>query len=73
MSDSRIMVVSSRMVGNELNSSGFWMKTAVIRIRIENDNEKARQTSSNQVGSGTISTTRMPMMPMAKPRSDLRM
>src|ERR1700754_2697621 len=66
------MVVISRMVGKEENSSGLRMNTAVIRIRMEKDREKARLTSSNQVGSGRISTTRMAMMPIARPRSDLR-
>ena len=71
LSASRIMVVMSRMVGKELNSSGFRMNTAVIRIRIEKDSEKASAESSSQVGSGTISTTRIAMMPMARPRSRL--
>ena len=35
MSDRRSIVEIRRMVGNELNSSGFRMKSAVIRIRIE--------------------------------------
>jgi hypothetical protein len=71
-SASRSMVVINRIVGNELNSSGLVTNTAVIRIRIEKLSEKASATSSSQVGSGTISTTRMAMMPIASPRSDLR-
>src|SRR6185295_6131465 len=67
------MVVSSRMVGKDENSSGLRKNTAVIRIRIEKLSEKASDTSSSQVGSGRISTTRMAMMPIARPRSDLRM
>src|SRR6185295_16054385 len=66
------MVVSSRMVGKEENSSGFLMNIAVIRIRMEKLSEKASDTSSSQVGSGRIKTTRMAMMPIARPRSDLR-
>ena len=71
-SASRIMVVISKIVGKDENSSGLRMNTAVIRIRIEKLREKARLTSSSQVGSGRISTTRMAMMPIASPRSDLR-
>src|ERR1700761_5952588 len=67
------MVVSSRMVGKELNSSGLRMNTAVIRIRMEKLSEKASEISSIQGGRGTISTTRIAMIPMARPRSDLRM
>src|SRR5260370_19100023 len=33
VSDSRSMVEIRRMVGNEENSSGAWMNSAVIRIR----------------------------------------
>ena len=65
------MVVISRTVGNELNSSGFWMNTAVIRIRMEKDSDSARQKSSSQVGSGRISTTRIAMMPTARPEIGL--
>src|SRR5882757_7407807 len=72
-SASRIMVVIKRMVGKDENSKGFRINTAVIRIRIEKLSEKARLTSSSQVGSGRISTTRMAMMPIASPKSDLRM
>ena len=56
------MVVISRMVGKDENSSGLRMNTAVIRIRIEKLSEKASDTSSSQVGSGRISTTRMAMI-----------
>src|SRR5471032_960723 len=53
-SASRIMVVIKRMVGKDENSKGFLINTAVIRIRIEKLSEKARLTSSSQVGSGRI-------------------
>ena len=43
LSASRSMVVISRTVGNELNSSGFWMNTAVIRIRIEKDDREGQR------------------------------
>ena len=59
------MVEMSSTVGNELNSSGFLMKTAVIRIRIEKLSDSARQTSSSHGGSGSSSTTRMARMPPA--------
>src|SRR3954464_8229637 len=64
------MVVSRRMVGKDENSSGLRINTAVIRIRMEKLSEKASDTSSSQVGSGRIKTTRMAMMPIARPRSD---
>ena len=69
MSASRSIVVISSTVGNDVNSSGFWMNSAVIRIRIEKDSENARQMSSSHGGSGRISTTRIAMMPMASARS----
>ena len=69
LSDKRIIVVMSRIAGKELNSNGLRMNTAVIRIRIENDSEKARATSSSQVGKGRIKTTRIAIMPMASARS----
>ena len=59
------MVVISRTVGKELNSSGFRMNTAVIRIRIEKVIENASAMSSSHAGSGRISTTRIARMPMA--------
>ncbi len=72
LSASRSMVEIRRTVGNELNSSGFLMKIAVIRIRIEKLMEKASARSSSQAGSGMISTTRMAMMPIASAISPFR-
>ncbi len=69
MKASRIIVVMSRIVGNELNSSGFFTNTAVIRISIDSDSEKARQMSSRKVGSGRMRTTRIAMMPTASASS----
>ncbi len=69
LSDSRSMVEIKRMVGNEENSSGAWMNSDVIRIRIDSVIEIARNRSSTIEGSGRISTTRMVRMPNASPRS----
>jgi hypothetical protein len=66
---SRIIVVMSRTVGNDENSSGFFTNTAVIRIRIDSDSENARQMSSRKVGSGKMRTTRIAMMPIASASS----
>ena len=68
-SDSRSMVEINRMVGNEENSSGAWMNSAVIRIRIDSVIEIARNRSSTIAGSGRISTTRMVRTPKASARS----
>ena len=53
------------MVGNEENSSGAWMNSDVIRIRIDSVIEIARNRSSTIAGKGRISTTRMVRMPNA--------
>ena len=58
-----------RMVGKALNSSGFWMKSAVIRMRTEKVIEMASAKSSRKAGIGRISTTMIVMMPMASARS----
>ncbi len=68
-SDSRSMVEISRMVGNDENSSGAWMNSEVIRIRIDTVIEIARNRSSTIEGSGRISTTRMVRTPNASARS----
>ena len=68
-SDSRSMVEINRMVGNEENSSGAWMNSAVIRIRIDRMIEIASRRSSTIEGSGMISTTRMMRTPKASARS----
>ncbi len=46
LSDSRSMVEISSTVGNAENSSGAWMNSAVIRIRIDSVIEIARNRSS---------------------------
>ncbi len=69
LSASRSMVAISSTVGNEENSSGVWMNSAVIRISTERMIEMARLMSSSAGGSGRISTTRMVSTPMASPRS----
>src|SRR5258708_22037709 len=63
LSDSRSMVEISRMVGNEENSSGAWMNSEVIRIRIDTVIEIARNRSSTIEGSCRISTTKMVWTP----------
>jgi hypothetical protein len=63
------MVEISRMVGNEENSSGVWMNSDVIRIRIDSVIEIARNRSSTSAGSGRIRTTRMVRMPSASAMS----
>ncbi len=68
-SDSRSMVEIRRMVGNDENSSGAWMNSEVIRIRIETVIEIARNRSSMIEGKGRISTTRMVRTPNASARS----
>ena len=72
LSASRSMVAISSTVGKDENSSGFWMNSAVIRIRTEKVIETASSRSSSSGGSGTISTTRIAMMPIARPMSDAR-
>ena len=55
--------------GTTENSSGAWMNSAVIRIRIDRMIEIARNRSSTIDGSGRISTTRMVRTPNASARS----
>ena len=69
LSESRSMVEIRRMVGNDENSSGAWMNSDVIRIRIDSVIEIARNRSSTIEGRGRISTTRMVRMPNASARS----
>jgi len=52
LSATRNIVEISSTVGNELNSSGFLMKTDVIKIRIEKVIENDSETSSSQAGRG---------------------
>ncbi len=65
------MAAISSTVGNDENSSGVWMNSAVIRISTEKTIEIASSTSSSSGGSGTMRTTMIPMMPMASPISDV--
>ena len=65
LSESRIMVEIKRIVGKDENSSGAWMNSDVIRIRIDSVIEIARNRSSTSAGSGRISTTRMVRTPSA--------
>jgi hypothetical protein len=69
LSERRNIVEISRMVGKAENSSGAWMNSDVIRIRIESVIEIARNRSSTIEGSGRISTTRMVRMPSASAMS----
>ena len=69
LSDSRSMVEIRRMVGNDENSSGAWMNSAVIRIRMDSVIEIARNRSSTSAGRGRISTTRMVRIPRASAMS----
>ena len=69
LSASRSMVAISSTVGNEENSSGVWMNSAVIRISTEMMIEMASARSSRIGGSGRISTTRMVSTPTASAMS----
>src|SRR5262245_54747977 len=68
-SDRRVMVAISKMVGNEENSSGFWIHNATIRISTEKAIEKASPISMRKGGIGRNSTHRMTRMPRGKPTS----
>ena len=61
LSASRSMVAISSTVGKAENSSGVSMNSAVIRISTDRMIETASSRSSRTGGSGTISTTRMPI------------
>ena len=71
--DKRTMVANKRTVGNELNSRGLWMNSAVIRISTEKVMENARLTSISQRGRGRINTTRMAATANAMAMSPRRM
>ena len=66
LSASRIMVAMSSTVGNDENSSGVWMKSAVIRMRTEKTIETASSTSSSIGGSGRIRTMMIAMTPIGE-------
>ncbi len=72
LSESRSMVEISSTVGNAENSSGAWMNSDVIRIRIDSVIEIARNRSRMTGGKGRISTTRMVRMPNASAMSPRR-
>src|SRR5450631_2286648 len=63
------MVAIKSTVGNDENSSGVWMNSAVIRIRIDSVIEMASDRSSSIGGSGRISTTRIASTPKASAKS----
>ena len=69
LSANRSMVAISSTVGNDENSSGVWMNSAVIRISTEMMIEIASARSSSNGGRGRISTTRMVSTPIASARS----
>ncbi len=69
LSASRSMVAISRTVGNDENSSGVWMNSAVIRISTEMMIDTANSISSRSGGSGSIRTTRIVRTPKASARS----
>ena len=58
-------VATSRIIGKELNSNGFWMNSEVIRISTEKLIDRASRKSSSQGGIGNIMTTRIRMKPSA--------
>ena len=69
MSARRSRVVISSTVGKELNSSGFWMNSAVIRISTDIVIDSASRISSRNAGIGRISTTRIMTSPTASAMS----
>ncbi len=69
LSDRRNSVDSSKIDGNEVNSSGFLIISAVTSTRIENVIEIASNKSSSTGGSGTSMMARMPSTPTASPIS----
>ena len=54
LSDSRSMRLASRIVGKDEKSSGRWMKSVMVKMRIAIANEAARPRSSTQAGIGRI-------------------
>ena len=69
LSASRSIVAISSTVGNDENSSGAWMNSAVIRISTDRMMEIASAKSSSSGGSGRIRTIRMVKTPIASARS----
>ena len=68
-SDRRIIVAISKIVGKDEKSSGRWIHSATIRMRIENEIEIASPKSIRIAGSGRNRTMRIEMMPIANPIS----
>ena len=66
LSDNRVMVAISRMVGKEEKSNGRWIHNATIRINTEKAMEKASPISIRNAGIGKNKIDRMITMPMAK-------
>ena len=52
-----------------MNSSGFWIRSAVIRISTALAMESASSRSTSIAGTGSTSSRMMPMTPTAKPTS----
>ena len=71
-SASRSRVAISSTAGNELNSSGRTMNSAVSSTSTEKVIDSASSRSSSSGGIGRISTTRMPIMPSASAMSPWR-
>ena len=69
LSASRETVAMSRIVGNELKSSGLWMNIAVIRTSTEKVIDVANAKSSSQLGIGRMRMTRIRTTPSASPIS----
>src|SRR6266851_5405757 len=72
LSARRSIVAISRTVGKVENSSGFWMNSATIRMRMDSVIEIARLKSSSQDGIGRMSTMRMATTPSASAISPRR-
>ena len=66
LSDNRVIVAISRMVGKEEKSNGRWIHNATIRINTEKAMEKASPMSIRNAGIGRNRIDRMITMPMAK-------
>ena len=52
LSDSRSIRLASRIVGNAEKSSGRWMKSVIVKIRIASAKDAASPRSSTQAGIG---------------------
>jgi hypothetical protein len=61
---SRNMVATKRTAGKALNSSGFRMNSAVIKIKTELVTEMANKKSNRKAGNGMIKRTTSPTTPI---------